>query len=75
MTKRVIVRQLAMAAFYSRVSRARVRGCDHVHALRIVARAWCRVLWTCWQKREPYDPTKHRAARDHTLRLVEQEAA
>jgi hypothetical protein len=26
--------------------------------------------WTCWQKREAYDPTKHRAARQFTLRLV-----
>jgi transposase len=39
------------------------RGCDHAHAIRILARAWCRVLWQCWQARVPYDPTKHRAAR------------
>jgi len=43
--------------------RARARGCEHAHALRILARAWCRVLWTCWQQRTPYDPTKHRGAR------------
>src|SRR5262249_54022216 len=28
--------------------RARDRGCLHSHAVRIVARAWCRVIWTCW---------------------------
>jgi transposase len=38
------------------------RGCDHAHAIRILARAWCRVLWQCWQKRAAYDPAKHRAA-------------
>jgi transposase len=55
--------------------RARARGCEHAHAIRILVRAWCRVLWTCWQQREPYDPMKHRAARPFTLRLVDQEAA
>jgi len=55
--------------------RARDRGCDHPHAIRILARAWCRVLWQCWQQRVAYDPTKHRAARQLTLRIVEQEAA
>src|SRR5262249_45437218 len=28
--------------------RARARGCDHAHAIRILGRAWCRVLWHCW---------------------------
>jgi transposase len=55
--------------------RARARGCDHPHALRILGRAWCRVLWHCWQKRVAYDPAKHRAARQVTLRAVDQEAA
>jgi transposase len=55
--------------------RARDRGCEHAHAIRVLARAWCRVLWHCWQKRVPYDPTKHRAARQLTLRAVDQEAA
>ena len=45
------------------------RGCDHAHAIRILARAWCRVLWQCWQAGAPYDPTKHRAARE--IRAVE----
>lgn len=47
------------AAVYAR---ARGRGCDHPHAIRILARAWVRVLWRCWQDRRPYDVTHHRAA-------------
>jgi transposase len=55
--------------------RARDRGCEHAHAIRILGRAWCRVIWHCWQKRLAYDPTKHRAASQLTLRSVDQEAA
>lgn len=47
------------AAVYTR---ARARGCDHPHAIRILARAWVRVLWRCWQDRRLYDVTLHRAA-------------
>lgn len=47
------------AAVYGR---ARRRGCDHPHAIRILARAWLRVLWRCWQDRCLYDVTLHRAA-------------
>ena len=42
--------------------RARQRGCDHPHAVRVLARAWVRVLWRCWQDRAPYDVSRHRAA-------------
>jgi len=42
--------------------RARARGCRHQHAIRILARAWVRVLWRCWQDRTPYDVSRHRAA-------------
>ena len=38
---------------------ARARGCDHPHAVRILARAWLRVLWRCWQARTPYNPAQH----------------
>lgn len=41
---------------------ARARGCDHPHAIRILARAWVRVLWRMWIDRRPYDPARHRAA-------------
>jgi transposase len=47
----------------SMYARALARGCDHPHAIRILARAWVRVLWHCWQGGVPYDPAKHRAAR------------
>jgi transposase len=42
--------------------RARGRGCDHPHAIRVLARAWLRVLWRAWVNREPYDPRRHNAA-------------
>lgn len=38
---------------------ARERGLDHPHAIRILGRAWLRVLWRCWQDEVPYDPSKH----------------
>lgn len=41
---------------------ARQRGCDHPHAIRILARAWVRVMWRCWQDHKPYDPAAHRRA-------------
>jgi transposase len=39
--------------------RARARGHDHPHALRILGRAWLRVIWRMWQDRTPYNPTRH----------------
>lgn len=44
--------------------KARQRGCKHPHAVRILARAWLRILWRAWQDRMPYDPEKHPAARN-----------
>jgi len=38
------------------------RGCDHPHAVRVLARAWIRVIWRCWIDHTPYDPAKHGAA-------------
>jgi transposase len=43
--------------------RAKGRGCDHPHAIRILARAWVRVLWRAWQDRTLYDPARHRSSR------------
>jgi len=43
-------------------NRARARGCDHPHAVRVLARAWVRVIWRAWTDRKPYDPTRHGAA-------------
>jgi transposase len=42
--------------------RAKQRGCRHPHAIRILARAWCRVLWKAWHDRTQYDPARHAAA-------------
>ncbi len=39
--------------------RARNRGHDHPHAVRILARAWVDIIWRCWQDRVPYDPARH----------------
>ncbi|UCI20393.1 IS110 family transposase [Mesorhizobium sp. B2-1-8] len=41
---------------------ARERGCRHPHAVRILARAWLRILWRAWQDGTSYDPNKHPAA-------------
>lgn len=38
------------------------RGKRHPHAVRILARAWVRVIWRMWQDGEPYDITKHGGA-------------
>jgi len=35
------------------------RGKRHSHAVRILARAWLRVIWKLWQDGVPYDPSKH----------------
>ena len=43
--------------------KARRRGCKHQHAIRILARAWVRILWKAWQTGTHYDPEKHTAAR------------
>ena len=40
-------------------ARARSRGLDHPHAIRVLGRAWLRVLWRCWQDEVAYDPAKH----------------
>jgi len=42
-------------------TKARARGHDHPHAVRILARAWLHIIWKCWQDGVPYDPAKHHA--------------
>jgi len=39
--------------------RARARGCDHAHAIRVLGRAWVRVIFRMWREGEPYDPARH----------------
>jgi transposase len=41
--------------------RARARGHDHPHAVRILGRAWANVIWRCWQDGVAYDPNQHNA--------------
>jgi transposase len=41
---------------------ARASGKDHPHAVRVLARAWIRVIWPCWLNGVPYDPARHGAA-------------
>ena len=41
---------------------ARAAGKDHPHAVRILARAWIRVIWRCWHDGVAYDPTRHGGA-------------
>ncbi|HVU93119.1 MAG TPA: IS110 family transposase [Jatrophihabitans sp.] len=38
------------------------RGKRHPHAVRILARAWIRVIWRCWQDSAAYNPQLHRSA-------------
>ena len=45
-------------------AKARARGCDHPHAVRVLGRAWIRVFWRALHDGKPYDVTKHRAAQD-----------
>jgi transposase len=42
-------------------ARARARGCSHQHAIRILGRAWCGVIWRLWHDRDVYDPDRHTA--------------
>jgi transposase len=43
----------------STYAKAKARGCDHPHAIRILSRAWLRVIWRAWIDRKPYDPALH----------------
>jgi transposase len=42
---------------------ARARGKRNPHAIRILSRAWLRVIYTCWTTQTAYDPALHHAAR------------
>lgn len=39
--------------------RARQRDCYHPHAIRILGRAWVRVIRQMWRDGVLYDPSKH----------------
>jgi transposase len=40
-------------------AQAIARGHDHPHAVRVLARAWIRVIYRCWNDGVPYDANKH----------------
>ena len=50
---------------------ARQRGKRHPTAIRILMRAWTRVIWACWHTNTTYNPQLHGAERN----LAEQQAA
>jgi transposase len=50
-----------------RYASARARGQDHPRAIRTLGRAWCRVLWKCWQDGVAYDPDRHNGLQQHIL--------
>jgi Transposase IS116/IS110/IS902 family len=54
---------------------ARANGKDHPHAIRILARAWIRVIYRCWLDGVPYDPATHAAAAALARQTSEQTAA
>ncbi|MGH3262365.1 MAG: transposase, partial [Trebonia sp.] len=39
----------------------RARGCTHPHAIRILGRAWCGVMWRLWHDQTTYNPAQHTA--------------
>jgi transposase len=47
-------------------TKARARGHDHPHAVRILARAWLTIIWKCWTTNTAYDPEHHRTLRQLT---------
>jgi transposase len=51
-------------------ARAIQRGHDHPRAARTLGRAWCRVVWRCWQDRAPYDPARHRGLQQHSTVII-----
>lgn len=40
-------------------------GHDHPRAIRTLGRAWCRIVWRCWQDHTPYNPARHRGLQQH----------
>lgn len=54
---------------------ARRRGKRHPHAVRILMRAWMRVLWACWHNGTIYDPVNHGAERRLAEKKSEKSAA
>ncbi|MET8245151.1 IS110 family transposase [Streptomyces sp. NPDC005202] len=60
------------AKIYNDARAARKR---HPHAIRILARAWLRVIWACWRDGTCYDPAIHQAGRKAKKPATKAEAA
>jgi transposase len=54
---------------------ARARGKRHPHAIRILMRAWLRVMWACWHTDTVYNPAAHGAERRHAEQELKKIAA
>lgn len=54
--------------------RARTRGHDHPHTVRILGRAWANVIWRCWQDGVAYGPHRHNALQRILNQTTEQAA-
>lgn len=54
---------------------ARRRGKRHPHAVRILMRAWLRVMWSCWHAGTPYDPAKNKGEVRRAKELSQKAAA
>jgi transposase len=54
---------------------AKARHHDHQHALRILGRAWIRVIYRCWIDGVPYDPALHGAAARLAQDVADQEVS
>jgi hypothetical protein len=51
-------------------ARSLAKGHDHQRAIRTLGRAWCRIVWRCWQDRVPYDPDRHRGLQQHIAVII-----
>lgn len=49
--------QSTWAATY--FAQAKARGLDDSHAYRCLANRWLAIIWTLWQREQPYDETYH----------------
>jgi transposase len=59
---------------HDRYATARARGQDHQRAIRTLGRAWCRVLWRCWQDNAAYNPARHRGLQQHIAVTIANES-
>ena len=56
-------------------AQARGRGHRHPHAIRVLMRAWVRVMWACWHTNTAYDPNRHGAERTLASQNIQASAA